>query len=84
MLEILEKYKNVPVCVAAKLLDVSESYIRAGLQCNRLPIGTAVQISSKKWTYQISPGLLKEYITGSSLKKYFAENKEMLRAILEG
>lgn len=84
MIETLEKYKNVPVSVAAELLDVSPNYIRAGLQYQRLPIGTAVQISAKKWTYQISPGLLKEYITGSSLKNYFQENKEFLRAILEG
>ncbi len=79
----LEEYKNVPVSVAAELLDVSPNYIRAGLQYQRLPIGTAVQISAKKWTYQISPGLLKEYITGSSLRNYYQENKEFLKQLLE-
>lgn len=78
----LNDYKNVPVKVAAKLLDVSESYIRVGLQRNRLPFGTAVQITDKKWTYQISPGLLQEYIEGKSLKNYFEENKAILKAIL--
>lgn len=82
MIETLKKYKNVPVSVAAELLDVSQGYIRAGLQSKRLPFGTAVQISSDKWTYQISPGLLKEYIEGSSLKNYFQENKEILRTLL--
>jgi len=84
MEETLNKYKNVPVSIAAELLDVSPNYIRAGLQYGRLPFGTAVQISNTKWTYQISPGLLKEYITGSSLRDYFQENKEFLKAILEG
>lgn len=84
MSETLEKYKNVPVSVAADLLNVSQGFIRAGLQAKRLPFGTAVQISSNKWTYQISPGLLKEYIEGSSLKNYFQENKEILKTILEG
>ena len=73
MSETLEKYRNVPVSVAADLLNVSQGFIRAGLQ-----------ISSNKWTYQISPGLLKEYIEGSSLKNYFQENKEFLKTILEG
>lgn len=83
-MEELEKYKNVPVELAAKLLDVSQSYIRVGLQLGRLPFGTAVNIGEgKKWTYQISPGLLKEYINGKSLKNYFEENKEILKAILE-
>ncbi len=83
MLEKIKEYRNVPVSLAAELLDVSPNYIRVGLQLERLPFGTAVQITNKKWTYQISPGLLKEYIDGSSLKTYFAENKEMLKAILE-
>lgn len=83
MEETLNKYKNVPVSVTAKLLDVSEGYIRAGLRDGRLPFGTAVQITENgKWTFQISPGLLKEYITGSSLKNYFEENKEILKEIL--
>ena len=83
MEETLNKYKNVPVSVAAKLLDVSEGYIRVGLRDGRLPFGTAVQITEGgKWTFQISPGLLKEYITGSSLKNYFEENKEILKEIL--
>lgn len=82
MEETLNKYKNVPVSVAAKLLDVSQNYIRVGLRDGRLPFGTAVQISNGKWTFQISPGLLREYITGSSLKNYFEENKEILKEIL--
>ena len=80
----LKDYSNVPVSVAARLLDVSPNYIRIGLQRNRLPFGTAVQMTDGgKWTYQISPGLLEEYINGRSLKNYFEENKKILKAILE-
>lgn len=84
MEDTLRKYKNVPVSIAAELLDVSPNFIRAGLRDGRLPFGTAVQISNTKWTYQISPGLLEEYISGNSLKSYFEENKEILKTILEG
>lgn len=46
---------------AAKILGVSKEFIRAGLQYERLPIGTAVKMSSR-WTYHISDKLLYEYI----------------------
>ncbi|WP_165442949.1 hypothetical protein [Senegalia massiliensis] len=52
---------RVSVKEAAKTLEVSEQFIRIGLQRELLPIGTAIKMSSK-WTYHISPKLLKEYI----------------------
>lgn len=45
---------------AAAILHVSPQYVRIGLQRERLPIGTAVQMSSI-WTYNISEKLLAEY-----------------------
>ncbi|HLS53930.1 MAG TPA: hypothetical protein VK031_08150 [Tissierellaceae bacterium] len=53
--------KNISVKEAAEILGVSEQFIRIGLQRGKLPIGTAVKMSSR-WTYHISPKLLKEYI----------------------
>jgi len=52
---------NVKVSDAAKMLGKSEQFVRIGLQRGLLPIGTAVKMSSK-WTYHISPKLLKEYV----------------------
>ena len=49
---------------AAKILKVSPEFVRAGLQQQRLPIGTAVKMSSK-WTYHISEKLLNEYVESS-------------------
>ena len=46
---------------AAKILNVSQEFVRIGLQQQRLPIGTAVKMSSK-WTYHISEKKLYEYI----------------------
>lgn len=51
---------NIKVSDAAKILGKSEQFVRVGLQRNILPIGTAVQLSSK-WTYHISPKLLQDY-----------------------
>jgi len=53
---------RVTVLEASKILGVSQQYIRIALQKGVLPIGTAVQISGKKWTYHISKGLLDKYI----------------------
>ena len=83
-MENLDSYKNVPVSVAAEMLGVSQPSIREAIKDGRLPIGYAIQITGEKWSFHISPGLLKEYITGSiALKKYFEENKEILKEILE-
>ena len=56
---------NVKVSDAAKMLGKSEQFVRIGLQRGLLPIGTAVKMSSK-WTYHISPKLLKEYVGGET------------------
>lgn len=83
-MEDIDNYKNVPVKVAAELLGVSMPFIREGIKSGSLPIGSAVQVSGNRWAFQISPGLLREYITGSkALKKYFEENKEILKNILD-
>lgn len=82
-LEELKKYKNVPVKVAAELLGVGQQHIRIGLQQKTLPIGCATKIS-ERWCYHISPGLLREYVLGSTgLREYLENNKELLIEILK-
>lgn len=79
--EIL-KYDNVPVDIAATYLDTSGQYIRIGLQRERFPFGSAVDIGGKgKYTYQISPGALVNYKNGTSVKNWIEEKKEMLKAL---
>lgn len=53
--------QNVSVSDAAKVLGKSPQFVRIGLQRQLLPFGVAVQMSSK-WTYHISPKLLKQYV----------------------
>ena len=53
--------QNISVSEAARKLGKSAQFVRIGLQRKLLPIGVAVQMSSK-WTYHISPKLLEEYI----------------------
>lgn len=52
--------ERLKVAEAAKLLGVSEQFVRIGMQRGQLPIGCAVKMSSK-WTYYISPKLLEEF-----------------------
>lgn len=80
--EIL-KYDNVPVSIASKYLATSQQYIRIGLQKERLPFGTAVQVGEKnKWTYQISPGALINWKNGKSLKNWLEENAEFFKKLI--
>lgn len=53
--------KRIKVKEAAKLLGVSEQYVRIGIQRGWLQIGSCVKLSSK-WTYHISPHLLEQYL----------------------
>lgn len=68
---------KITVVEAAKILHVSDQFVRVGLQKSVLPIGTAVKMSSK-WTYQISPARLAEYSgvdVAAELKKIRVENR---------
>lgn len=61
---------KITVVEAAKILHVSDQFVRVGMQRNVLPIGTALKMSSK-WTYQISAGLLEKY-SGENIEKELA------------
>ncbi|WP_455618854.1 hypothetical protein [Eisenbergiella sp.] len=52
---------------AAAIMHVSTPYVRVGLQQGKVPIGTAVKMSSI-YTYHISEKLLAEY-TGKDVAK---------------
>ena len=48
--------KNISVKDAARIMGVSQQFVRIGMQEKLLPIGTAVKLSSI-WAYHISPKL---------------------------
>ena len=58
---------RIKVSEAAKLLGVSEQFVRIGMQRNLLPIGTCVKLSGK-YTYYISKNRLEAYINGNDMK----------------
>ena len=51
---------RLSIIEAAELMNVSQQFIRIGLQRGILPFGYAVKTSSK-WTYYISPSKFTEY-----------------------
>jgi hypothetical protein len=53
--------KRISVADAAKLLGVSQQFIRIGLRRGILPFGYAVKMSDR-WTYHISKKQLNNYI----------------------
>ena len=55
------KYTNLPVAIAAKLMNKSKQFVRVGLQQGKLPFGYAVKIGGNKFTYYISPKKFTEY-----------------------
>ncbi len=59
---------------AAKLMEVNPTFIRVGLQEERISFGVAVKTSSI-WSYHISPHLFRKYIGPEIYDKYF-EKKE--------
>ena len=51
-------------------MDKSEMFVRIGLQRGILPIGTAIKLNGKHYTYYISPKLFKDY-TGIKYRLYY-------------
>ncbi len=72
-MEKLKDMKNIPIQIVAELIGRSQQYVRIGLQQQRLPIGSAVQMSSE-WTYHVSYELLKNYVGIERINEY--EKKE--------
>ena len=46
-MEKLKDMKNIPIQIVAELIGRSQQYVRIGLQQQRLPIGSAVKMSSE-------------------------------------
>ncbi|SCY03234.1 hypothetical protein [Ruminococcus sp. YE282] len=74
-----QEYDDVPPTVAAKYLGVALNFIYEGLKKQKLPIGSALQSDSGRWTYNIPCARLKAYAhgtdiiqTASMIKKLFA------------
>lgn len=59
--------ERIKVSDAAKMLGVSEQYVRVGIQRGWLPIGSCVKMSSK-WTYHIPRERLNAYLEGRDIK----------------
>lgn len=55
--------RNVPVNVAAKIMNKSPQFVRIGLQRGILPIGIAFKTSARneQYDYYISPRLLADF-----------------------
>ena len=60
---------------AAVILNVSPQFIRIAMQQGKLPIGTAVQMSSI-WTYHISEKLLADY-SGKDIQSEEREERDI-------
>lgn len=53
--------ERISVKEAARVMGVSEQFVRIGMQRGKLPIGQAVKMSSV-WTYYISPKLFEQFV----------------------
>jgi len=72
--DIMERVK---IKEAAKILAVSEQFVRVGIQRGTLPIGSAVKINnSTKFTYHIPRERLETYLKGGDIVNGVAATTE--------
>ena len=57
---------KVTVQEAARMLGISEQYLRIALRQEKFCFGTAVKLSERRWTYYINRNKLLEYLGGES------------------
>lgn len=74
-MEKLENMVSIPPSIAAEVIKKPVQFVRKGLQQQRLPIGSAVLMSSE-WSYHISFKLLEEYIGKERIIEYEKEKNE--------
>ena len=53
---------KITVMEAARRMGKRPQFVRIGLQRGTLPIGSAVKIAPRRWSYWISPVKFEEYI----------------------
>ena len=53
--------ENITIAESARLMGVSQQFVRVGLQKKILPFGYAVQVSASRYTYFISKHKFKEH-----------------------
>ena len=59
--------KKITTKQAARIIGASDDFVREAMRQGKLPIGTAVKMSNR-WSYNISPKLLEEYIGAEAMK----------------
>ena len=57
----MEQVRKLSIERAAELMEVSQQYVRIGIQQGILPFGCAVKVSGSRYTYYISPKKFTEY-----------------------
>lgn len=62
---------RITTAEAAAIINTSPQFVRVAMQQEKLPIGTAIKMSTV-WTYNISEKLLAEY-SGKDVKKELEE-----------
>jgi len=68
--------KRITIKHAAEILGASQQFVRIGLQRGSLPIGVAEKMpNSTRYTYYISPKLLKEFTLVDYLKQTDGDDK---------
>ncbi len=63
--------KKISVKDAAQCMGKSSQFVRIGLQRGRLPFGSAVPTSDKRWDYYINPFRFREYVGAEQFNAYF-------------
>lgn len=76
-----QEYTDVPPTVAAKYLGVALNFIYEGLKKQKLPIGSAVQSDSGRWTYNIPCARLKAYAHGTDIIQTASLIKQLFKAV---
>jgi len=69
--------KRITIKHAAEILGASQQFVRIGLQRGSLPIGVAEKMpNSTRYTYYISPKLLKEFTGRDVFEESESETNE--------
>ncbi len=67
--------ERLSVIEAAERMGVSDQFLRIALQQEKFPFGTAIKLSSCRYTYYINPAAFEKFMNGELTCSYYASSQ---------
>lgn len=69
---------KINIVMVARMIEKSPSFVRQAMKQGRLNIGTATEMPSGQWSFDIRPHLLKKYVGDEVFENFLKKEQEVI------